>query len=132
MSLADRSRSLSSLFGRGVEQLGDLLQTEIQLAQAELSEKVADVGRGVTFLAVTAIFLIPVITLFLVAFALWLRDATEVSLALSMLISALLGAVIGAICAFAGMKYLRPKNLKPNVTLEQIKRDIAAAKEIAT
>ncbi|WP_119271481.1 phage holin family protein [Taklimakanibacter deserti] len=132
MSLVDRSRSLSRLLGRGVEQLGDLLQTEVQLAQAELSEKVSDIGRGVTYLAATAIFLIPVITLLLLALALWLRDATGMSLALSMLISALLGAVIGAICAFSGMKYLRPNNLKPSVTLQQIKRDIAAAKDIAT
>ena len=131
MSLADRSRSLSRLLGEGVEQLGDLLQTEIQLAQTELSEKVADVGRGVTYLAAAALFLIPVITLLLIAFALWLRDVTGVSAALSLFISAMLGAVIGAICGFAGLKYLQPKNLKPTVTLEQIKRDIAAAKDIA-
>ena len=132
MSLVDRSRSLSRLLGEGVEQLGDLLQSEIQLAQAELSEKVADVGRGVTYLAAMAIFFIPVITLLLVAFALWLRDAAEISLAAAMFIAALLGAVLGAMCAFAGMKYLRPKNLRPNVIIEQIKRDIAAAKDIAT
>lgn len=132
MSLVDRSHALSRLLGEGVEQLGDLLQTEIQLAQAELSEKVADAGRGVTWLAATAVIFIPVITLLLVAFALWLRDAAGMSLALSMLISALLGAVVGAICAFAGMQYLQPKNLKPNITLEQIRRDIAAAKDIAT
>jgi uncharacterized membrane protein YqjE len=130
MSLLDRSRSLSKLLGEGVDQLGELLQTEVKLAQAELSEKVADVGRGVTFLAATAVFLIPVITLLLMALAYWLTEATGASLPLSLLISALLGAVIGAICAFAGLKYLRPSNLRPTATLEQIKRDIAVAKDI--
>ena len=132
MSLVDRSRSLSRLLGEGVEQLGDLLQTEIQLAQAELSEKMADAGRGVTYLAATAVFLIPVITLLLAAFALWLSDAAQISLALAMFISAVVGAVIGAVCAFTGIKYLQPKNLKPAVTLEQIKRDIAAAKDVTS
>lgn len=131
MSLLDRSRALSRLLGDGVEQLGELLQTEIQLAEAELSEKVADIGKGVTYLAATAVVSIPVITLMLIAFAFWLSDAAGLSIALSMFISALLGAVIGAICAFAGLKYLRPENLKPAVTLEQIRRDIAAARDIA-
>jgi len=131
MSLAERSRSLSRLLGAGVEQLGDLLQTEIQLAQAELSEKMAEAGRGITYLAATAVFLIPVITLLLMAFALWLRDAAQISLALAMLVAAVLGAVVAAVCAVAGLKYLQPKHLKPTVTLEQIRRDIAAAKDIA-
>jgi uncharacterized membrane protein YraQ (UPF0718 family) len=130
MSLFDRSRSLSRLLGDGVERLGALLQNEVQLAQAELSEKVADAGRGVTYLAATALFLIPAITLLLTAFALWLKEVSGISFALSFLIAALLGAVIGVICASAGLKYLRPQNLKPAVTLEQIKRDVAAAKEI--
>jgi VIT1/CCC1 family predicted Fe2+/Mn2+ transporter len=131
MSLVDRTRSLSNLLGNSVEQLGELVQNEIQLAQAELSEKVAAAGRGVTWLAATAVFLIPVITLLLVAFALWLKEVGGISFALSFLIAALLGAVLGLICAYAGLNYLRLGNLKPAVTLEQIKRDIAAAKEIA-
>ena len=132
MSLAQRSRSLSRLLGAGVEQLGDLMQTEIKLAQAELSEKMAEAGRGITYLAATAVFLIPVITLLLTAFALWLGDAAQISLALAMLIAAVLGAIVAAVSAIAGLKYLQPKNLKPKVTLEQIRRDIAAAKDIAS
>jgi VIT1/CCC1 family predicted Fe2+/Mn2+ transporter len=129
MSLADRGRALSRLFGDSLEQLGELLQNEVQLAQAELSEKVADAGRGVIYLTATAVFLIPVIALLLVAFALWLREASKISDALAFLLAALLGAIIGVICAAAGLKYLR--NLKPSITIEQIRRDVAAAKEVA-
>jgi hypothetical protein len=89
MSLTERSRSLSRLLGNGVEQFGELLQNEIQLAQAELSEKAADAGKGVLYLAVTAVFLIPVITLLLIAFALWLKETAEISFALSFLLAAL-------------------------------------------
>jgi uncharacterized membrane protein YqjE len=130
MSLADRSRSLSKLLGDAVEQLGALFQVELQLAQAELSENVANAGRGAAYLAVAAMFAIPVITLLLIALALWIKEATSISLALSYLISALIGAAIGLICGLIALNYLRAKNLRPNITLEQIRRDIAVAKDI--
>jgi hypothetical protein len=130
MSLADRSRSLSRLLGDGVEQLGALFQVELQLAQAELSENVANAGRGAAYLAAAALFAMPVVTLLLIALALWIREASALSLALSCLIAALIGAAVGLICGLIALNYLRAKNLRPNITLEQIRRDIAAAKDI--
>jgi uncharacterized membrane protein YesL len=53
-----------------------------------------------------------------------------ISSALSFLIAALIGAVFGLICGFIALNYLRAKNLRPNITLGQIRRDIAAAKDI--
>ena len=85
MSLAERSRSLSKLFGESVDQLSELFQVEIQLAQAELSEKVANAGRGATYLIAAAVFAIPVVTLLLVALALGIRDWSGTSLALAFL-----------------------------------------------
>ena len=130
MSLADRSRSLSKLLGDAVEQLGALFQVELQLAQAELSENVTNAGRGAAYLAAAALFAMPVVTLLLIALALWIREATAISLALSCLIAALIGAAVGLICGLIALNYLRAKNLRPNITLEQIRRDIAAAKDI--
>jgi hypothetical protein len=130
MSLADRSRSLSKLLGDAVEQLGALFQVELQLAQAELSENVANAGRGAAYLAAAALFAMPVVTLLLIALALWMREAMAISSALSFLIAALIGAVFGLICGLIALNYLRAKNLRPNITLEQIRRDIAAAKDI--
>jgi hypothetical protein len=46
--------------------------------QAELSEKAANAGKGLIYLAATAVFLIPAVTLLLTAFALWLKDMTEI------------------------------------------------------
>lgn len=130
MSLADRSRSLSRLLGDAVEQLGALFQVELQLAQAELSENVANAGRGAAYLAAAALFAMPVVTLLLIALALWMKEAMAISSALSFLIAALIGAVFGLICGLIALNYLRAKNLRPNITLEQIRRDIAAAKDI--
>ncbi|QIG49223.1 phage holin family protein [Nordella sp. HKS 07] len=130
MSLVDRSRSLSKLLGDGVEQLGELFQVELQLAQAELSEKVANVGWGAAYLAAATLFAIPVLTLLLAALALWISDLSGISLPLSLVTAAVIGAALGAICGLTAMKYLRAKNLRPDITLEQIRRDIAAAKDI--
>lgn len=131
MSLVDRSRSLSRLLGDALDQLGALFQTEIRLAEAEMSEKVANAGRGVAFLVAATIFLVPVVTLLFIALALWLREASGMSLPLSFVAAAAIGALIGLILAFVGRKQLRPENLRPDVTLDQIRRDIAAAKDIA-
>ena len=114
MSLADRSRSLSRLLGDGVEQLGALFQVELQLAQAELSENVANAGRGAAYLAAAALFAMPVVTLLLIALALWIREASGISFALSCLISALIGAAVGLICGLIAMNYLRAKNSAPH------------------
>jgi hypothetical protein len=66
----------------------------------------------------------------LIALALWMKEAMAISSALSFLIAALIGAVFGLICGLIALNYLRAKNLRPNITLEQIRRDIAAAKDI--
>jgi hypothetical protein len=131
MSLVDRSRSLSTLLGDGVEQLGALFQVELQLAQAELSQKVAEAGRGAAYLAAAALFAIPVLTLLFIALALWIRDMSGISLALALFVAAVFGAALGLVCGLTAMKYLRTKNLRPDVTLEQIRRDITAVKDIA-
>ena len=132
MSLVDRSRSLSKLLSDGVEQLGELFQNEIQLAQAELSEKVTEAGRGVAFLAAAAAFLIPVVTLILVALALWIKESSGISYPLAFMFGALVGAIIGLIFGMVGLKHLRPHNLKPQVTLGQLRRDAAVAKDVTT
>lgn len=131
MSLADRSRSISRLLGDAVDQLGALFQVELQLAQTEISEKVANAGRGLTFLLVGAVFAMPVVTLVLVALALWINETWAISLSLSALIAASVGALLGIICGLIAMNRLRVKNLRPDATIDQIRRDVAVAKEIA-
>jgi VIT1/CCC1 family predicted Fe2+/Mn2+ transporter len=130
MSLADNSRSISTLLGNTFEQLGTLLHNEVQLAQAEVSEKISEAGRGVAFLAGAAIFLIPVVTLLLAALSVWI-NLQGLSLAVSILIAAAIGAVAGLLLGLLGLKRLKPENLKPKVTLQQVQRDITAAKGMA-
>ena len=128
MSAVDEARSAAHLLGTAVEQLGRLVQNEVQLAKAEVAQKLVQAGMGVTFLVGAAILLIPCLVVLLIALALWLNQA-GLSPVTSHLIAAGAGIVVSVVLAFIGKSYLAPENLTPNVTLQQVERDVAAAKE---
>lgn len=130
MSLPRDGHSISELLGDTVEQLGKLVQNEVALARAEISQKVALAGMGAAFFAGAAILIIPVIVMLLITLALWL-ESRGFSAVTSHLLAALAGSLISVALALMGKSYLKPENLKPSVTAQQIERDIAAAKELA-
>jgi hypothetical protein len=130
MSLSDDIRVIPGLFGDAVEQLGKLVQNEVNLAQAEMSQKITQAGMGAAYLVGAAVLAIPVLVVLLIALALWL---TQVGLfpVTAYLVSAACGATGSAILAMVGKTYLNPENLKPKVTLQQVNRDLITAKELA-
>ena len=130
MALSNDLHSISRLVGDAFEQLGKLVQNEAELARTEMSEKLAQAGAGAVYLAGAAVIAIPVLTLILIAFALFLTDAFGLSPAAAHAIAAGAGAAIAAVLATVGLSYLKPENLKPKVTIRQVERDMAAAKEI--
>jgi uncharacterized membrane protein YgcG len=130
MSLSDDVHVIPKLFGDAVEQLGKLVQNEANLARAEMSQKVAQAGRGAAYLAGAAMLAIPVLVLMLMALAIWLTQA-GLSPVAAHLVSAACGAAGCAILAMVGVSYLKAENLKPKVTMQQVKRDMKTAKELA-
>lgn len=130
MALSNDINAISRLFGDTVEQLGKLVQNEVQLARAELSKKIAQASIGAAYVTGAAILFIPVLVVLLIALALWLIQL-GLSPVLAHLAAAACGAVISAILAVVGMGYLKSENLKPKVTMYQVRRDVAAAKEMA-
>jgi len=102
----------------------------VQLARAEISQKVTQASIGAAYVAGAAILFIPVLVVLLIALALWL---TQLGLApaLAYLAAAACGAAISAVLAMVGMSYLKPENLKPKVTIQQVERDVATAKGMA-
>jgi hypothetical protein len=130
MSLTQDRRSIPELFGDAIEQLGKLVQNEVQLARAEMSQKVAQARKGMACLAAAAILMIPAVVLLLITLALWL-----IQMGMSPIVSHLLAAVgagfVGLILALVGKNYLTPERLTPTVTLDQVGRDVATAKELA-
>lgn len=130
MTLSNDVREIPRLFGEAVEQLGKLVRNEAQLAQAELSQKVTQAGIGAAYIAGAAMLAVPVLVLLLIALALWLGQH-GVNPALAHLIAAVAGLVVSVVLAMVGKSYLRPANLTPRVTIRQVEKDAATAKEMA-
>jgi hypothetical protein len=130
MALSNDLNVIPRLFGDAVEQLGKLVQNEMQLARAEITQKVTDASIGAAYVIGAAILAIPVLVVLLIALALALAQL-GLSPVLAHLAAAACGAVISTILAVVGMSHLKPENLKPKVTIEQVERDVATAKEMA-
>jgi Putative Actinobacterial Holin-X, holin superfamily III len=130
MSLSNDVRSIPALFGDAIEQLGKLVSNEVQLARAEISEKVAQAGMGVAYVAAAGVLMIPVLVVLLITLALWLNQV-GMSPVVSHLIAAAVGAAVSLILGLVGLNHLKPEKLTPTVTIQQVERDVAAAKELA-
>ena len=130
MSLSDDLHSIPKLFGDAVEQLGKLVQNEAQLARAEMSQKLTQASIGAAYLGGAAVLCIPVLVILLITLALWLTRL-GLSPVLAHLAAAACGAAISFALAVVGMNYLKVENLKPKVTIRQVERDVATAKELA-
>jgi hypothetical protein len=130
MALSNDLNAIPRLFGDAVEQLGKLVQNEVQLARVELAQKMTQASIGAAYVTGAAILSIPVLVVLLIAMALWLTQL-GLSPVVAHLAAAACGAVISVILAMVGMSHLKPENLKPKVTMQQVERDITTAKEMA-
>ena len=130
MALSNDLNAIPRLFGDAVEQLGKLVQNEVQLARAEITQKLTQASIGAAYVAGAAILALPVLVVLLIALALWLIQL-GLGPPLAYLAAAACGAVISAVLAGVGMSYLKLENLKPEVTMRQVERDVEIAKEMA-
>ena len=127
MSAKD-SRPVSELFADALNQLSKLMRNELQLARAEISLKASQAMTAIGLLAGAAIFLIPTLVLLFIALASWLVEmGTRPSVA--HLIAGIVGLLIVAILTAIGMNRLKAQSMVPERTLDQLQRDVAAAKE---
>src|SRR5690242_2193897 len=129
--IADDMRSIARLFGDALETLSKLIQTEVQLAKAEVTQKAAKAGVGIGVLFGAMLLLVPALVLFLIAIAIWLEQL-GLSPVVAHLLSGCLALVGSAILAMVGMSRLKPEALKPEVTISEVRRDVAAAKEMTS
>lgn len=130
MSGQNDARSISELFGDAVTQLNKLVHNELHLARVEISQKLSQASMGVAFIAAAAVMMIPALVVLLFALALWIIHLGASPLA-AHLIAAAVGACLSAVFALVGTNCLRSEKLTPKVTMQQLERDLAAAKEFA-
>jgi len=129
--MAEHVSSLPHAFSRVVTDLADLLQKEMRLARAELSQKLSLSIRAGLWMAIAVVLLIFAALLLAQACVLGLTAATGMALHWSSLIVAAALGFLGW-AAFIKARADVPDQLTPSRTLNQVQRDITAAKEQLT
>lgn len=123
-----RRRGIVALAGDAVGQAADLIQTEFQLARAEVTEKLTALKAGLYFLLAGAV--LGIAALFLVLQALVaILVANGVAPHWAVLLVAGVTAATGAALVIAGRDRLNLIDLTPERTLTALSRDGRMAKE---
>lgn len=124
------TRSLATLMSHVASDIAYLVQTEIRLAKVEISEKFAAVAAGAAFIGAGAAFLMAALVVVMFAIASWLEYA-GLSTQWSLTIVGILGLAIGGVVAFTAINRMKAMQLAPERTIDQMKEDIAVAREHA-
>jgi putative superfamily III holin-X len=122
MSTQSDLRDLSGLLGDVLSQFANLVQNEVDLAKAELGEKVQQIGGAVSFIAAGAILVMPALVMALFALSAALIAAGW-SPPVSYLTSAIIAAVLAAVLLAMGINRLDARNLAPRETMRQLEKD---------
>jgi Putative Actinobacterial Holin-X, holin superfamily III len=129
MSTQSDLRTISTLLGDALSQFAKLFQNEVDLAKAELGEKVQHVGGAVGFFAAGAILVIPALIMALFALSAALIAAGW-SQPISYLVSAILAAALTGVLFAVGINRLDARNLAPRETMRQLEKDKDTVKEM--
>jgi hypothetical protein len=115
-------RTISTLLGDAMSQFAKLLQNEIDLAKAEVGDKLQKIGSAVGLIVGGAVLVIPAIVMALFALSAALISAGW-SQPVSYLISAFVAAAIAAVLFAIGINRLDPRQLAPRETIRQLEKD---------
>jgi hypothetical protein len=108
-------------------EVSELLRTEAQLIRSEISDKIRQVEVGGGAVAAGAICLL--VALIVLAQATIVALGNYIGDAWAALVVGLAFAVIGAAFLVKGRKNLSPKNLTPDRTASQLRKDAQLVKE---
>ncbi|MFC7737303.1 phage holin family protein [Roseomonas sp. GCM10028921] len=122
-------RSIPDLLGDLVDQTSTLVRKEVQLARAEIGEKVTIAGAAAGAIAVGAFLLLASLIVLLQAAVAALVEYVGLSATVSALIVAVVVALIGYIVLRGGLSRLKASNLTPDRTVTQLSRDAGVVKE---
>jgi hypothetical protein len=124
-------RSLIALFSDLWRETSTLVHEEAALAKAELSEKVSQVGTGVAAIAIggAIVFAGFIVLLFAAANGLAMLLPPEHAAWAAPLIVGLAVVVIGFIALAMGRHELKTSSLKPERTVQSLRRDTELVKE---
>jgi hypothetical protein len=121
-------RSVSDLIGSLIGQISTLFRKEIQLARAEMGEKLGTVTASVTPIAAGGALLLGALIVLLFALV-SLVEYFGIEHGWAELIVGVVAAGAGYALIRGGLSKLRSANLTPTRTAEQLSRDAQVAKE---
>jgi hypothetical protein len=122
-------RSIGELFGQLTQDMTLLFRQELQLARAEMSEKISHVtGNMVSVLAGGFVAYVGALAL-VAALILGLHEVADINPWVSALIVGALFAIGGYLMLNRGLKELKRVDLAPRRTVESLKDDVQWAKE---
>jgi putative superfamily III holin-X len=128
MAIREADHPITSLMTRVVSDVAYLLQTEIRLAKAEISEKLSVAANGGTLLGIAAVLFLPGLFILLLAAVRWLEVAGMPTQWGFLLVGVIVTAA-AAVLAVLGINRLKQPNLLPQRTIEQVSADLTVAKE---
>ncbi|WLB23979.1 phage holin family protein [Bradyrhizobium japonicum] len=114
--------NISGLVGDALVQVTKLFQNEVDLAKAEIGEKVQRLAKALGLLAGGAVLVIPAIVMALFALASALINGGW-SPTLAYLTSAIVAAAISGALFAMGIKRLDARSLAPRETIRQLEKD---------
>jgi Putative Actinobacterial Holin-X, holin superfamily III len=117
----DDLRAISKLFGDALSQFAKLFQNEVELAKAELGEKVQQLGLALGFIAAGAILVIPALVMALFALSAAMIAAGW-SQPASYLLSAILALVAAGMLFGIGISRLSARALAPHETMRELEK----------
>jgi hypothetical protein len=124
-------RTLISLFMDLWRETSTLVHDEVELARAEVSEKVSQVGSGIAIMAVAGAVLFAGFLILLVAAvnALSMFLPPEISPWLAPLLVGAGVMIVGLIALAKGRADLKARNLQPERTMEALREDRELVRE---
>ena len=125
------NRSLIALFSDLFRETSMLVHQEAELAKAEISEKVSDVGKGIAAIAVGGAILFAgfIVLLMAASNGLAMLLPEEHADWLAPLIIGLAVMILGYIALAMGKRELSAEHLKPSRTMESLRQDRQLVKE---
>lgn len=122
-------QTISRLLGDALSQFAKLFQNEVDLAKAELGEKVQKVTGAMSLIAAGAVLAIPALVMALFALSAALI-AEGWSQPLSYLASAAVAGVIAGVLFAVGINRLQARHLMPQETIGQLEKDKDVMKDM--
>jgi len=125
---AQQPRSMPELFGDVIGELSSLFRKELQLARAEMGEKVGSITDAITPIAAGGVVMLASLVLLMLALVSLLVHL-GVPLGWAQLIVGVGFALLGYLLLRGGVAKLQATSLVPERTTEQLSRDARVVKE---